>query len=144
MVVWGAVRTSRAWEIASDGCDLVQAVTDAGDLDRAEAITAPDQQARSLADPAIKVGPKNDRSLIAAALAAGHWQASINALAKINPAAVIAIADEYLNVADSIGLNGFIEGSIKPSSLAYASHHADSISRLRCPLIGIGISCGVA
>ena len=85
--------------------DLAQALTAIYGMDRAEAmaraITDPDQQARALAGLAGKAGPTRDQSLLAAALAVGHWRTSIKALVKVNPAAVIAIVDEYLNATSS-------------------------------------------
>jgi hypothetical protein len=81
--------------------NLARAAGDAGDLDRAEAaarsITDPSQQAQALAELARKAEPGRARALLAWALTTGHWLASVNILVKISPAAVISIADEYLN-----------------------------------------------
>jgi hypothetical protein len=87
---------------------LAEAAVGAGDLDRARmladraeaaatTIPNPDQRARALATLAGKAAPKRARSLLAQALTAGHWEASVVVLAQINPPAVSTIADEYLN-----------------------------------------------
>ena len=88
---------------------LVETAARAGDLDRAKALAVeaeavahtirkPDQQARTLANLATRVEPNQARSLLAQALTVGHWEASVVVLAQINPAAVRAIADEYLSL----------------------------------------------
>ena len=87
--------------------DLVEATACAGDLDRsqaladqaeaaARAIPDPERQLRALADLARKAESNQARSLLARALAAGHWGAWIEALLQISPDAVIGIAEEYL------------------------------------------------
>jgi hypothetical protein len=62
----------------------------------ARAITEPDRQLRALADLARKADSNQARSLLARALAAGHWGAWIDVLLQISPDAVIGIAEEYL------------------------------------------------
>ncbi len=85
--------------------DLARAAAEAGDLDRAEAaaraITDPDRQAQILVDIAGQAEPGRAWLLLARALTAGHWLASVGVLAKVNPASVISIADEYLSAKTS-------------------------------------------
>ena len=80
--------------------DLAEAAVGAGDLKRAEAlarsITNPDHQALALANLAKKAGPNQVQSLLAQALTVGRWETTIDVLAQLYPAAVIAMADEYL------------------------------------------------
>ena len=80
---------------------LAEVAAEAGDLERAEALAEgiknADQRARALADLARSAKPNQARSLIARALTAGHWEASVEVLMQINPAAVVAVADEYLS-----------------------------------------------
>lgn len=82
---------------------LALAAARAGDADQAEAlagaITDPGQQARTFALLADNAGPDRARSLVARALAAGHWASSVDVLARIDPAAVVAIVDEYMSTA---------------------------------------------
>jgi hypothetical protein len=89
------------------------AVAKAGDLDRAETIarsvtgrsslptnagTYRDFQAEALARLALEVPPPRARRLTAHALGRGGWQACLAALARVEPAAIAATADEYLNI----------------------------------------------
>ncbi len=98
--------TNPDWQAQIMG-ELARAAAEAGDLDWAEAaalaIIHPGRQARALADLARKAKPAKAPSLLARALTTGHWLASVDVLVHINPAAVIAIADEYLSAAPSPG-----------------------------------------
>ncbi len=86
---------------------VAEVAAGAGDLDLgkalAQAITDPNEQARALADLARKAEPNQARSLLARALTVGHWKVSVDILVKINPAAIITIADEYLSATPSPG-----------------------------------------
>ena len=79
---------------------VAEAVARAGDQERAEAlarvITKPDLQARVLVNLAKKAELNRAQSLLAHALAVGHWETSVEVLAQIDPDAVFAIANEYL------------------------------------------------
>jgi hypothetical protein len=87
------------YEQARALAELVEVVAGAGDLDRAwelaHAIIDPGRQAKALADLARKATPNQARSLLAQALTAGHWEASLVVLVQVNAAAVSTIADEY-------------------------------------------------
>jgi len=80
--------------------DLAKAAAQAGDLDRAQelarSITNPDQRARTLIDLATGAKPHQARSLLAWALTVNKWQSLLEVLTRVDPSAVIAIADEYL------------------------------------------------
>jgi hypothetical protein len=79
---------------------VVEALAATDDPDRAEAlarsITDPAWQARALTTPATHVEPALARPLVAWALRMDGWLARLRALARIQPAVVIAIADEFL------------------------------------------------
>jgi hypothetical protein len=81
---------------------VAKAAARAGDLDWGEAlagaITDPEPRARVLAVLARKADPDKARSLLARALTLGHWETSADALADIAPAAVLTIADQYLEL----------------------------------------------
>lgn len=102
-----AEATARVINIPQQGARalaaLALAAARAGDADQAEAlagaITDPGQQARTFAALAENAGPDRARSLVARALAVGHWASSVDVLARIDPAAVVAIVDEYLSTA---------------------------------------------
>jgi hypothetical protein len=84
---------------------LAQAAAAAGEWNRAEtaiqAIRHPDQQAQALSSLAGAAEPDQARSLLALALISGHWESSVGALVLISPAAVTAIADQYLRAIPS-------------------------------------------
>ena len=83
--------------------DLVKAAAAAGDLDRAQelarSITDPDQRTRTLVDLAKGAKPDQARPLLAWALTVDKWQALMEGLVRVDPSAVVAIADEYLSAA---------------------------------------------
>jgi hypothetical protein len=68
------------------------------DLATVRAIADPELRARALADAARTADPGQARLLLAESLATGHWLESVQVLAKVSSAAVLAIADEYLVV----------------------------------------------
>ena len=72
-----------------------------GDLDRAQAlaqaITHPDQKARTFVDLAKRAKPDQVRPLLAWALAVDNWRSLVEVLVGVDPRAVITIADEYLS-----------------------------------------------
>jgi hypothetical protein len=68
------------------------------DLAAVRAIADPDLRARALADAARTADPGQARLLLAESLTTGHWLESVHVLAKVSSAAVLAIADEYLDV----------------------------------------------
>jgi hypothetical protein len=80
--------------------DLAAALAAEGDLDGAEsavlAINDPNLQTRGLADLARLAESSRARSLLARALMTGHWMSPMEVLVQVDPATVIAIADEYL------------------------------------------------
>ena len=63
----------------------------------ARVITDPDEQTQTLTDLAREAEPNHARSLLARALTVSHWNASLDVLIQIAPAAVTAIADVYLS-----------------------------------------------
>lgn len=79
---------------------LAVVIAGASELDRGEVtqtITNPADRAQALADVAGHAAANQAQSLLAQALTVGHWDASAVFLARVNPVAVNAIADEYLN-----------------------------------------------
>jgi hypothetical protein len=60
----------------------------------ARSITEPDAQARALASVASAAEPAQARSCIAGALAIGRWVIPLKELARVDPAALAAFADE--------------------------------------------------
>lgn len=79
--------------------------TDTGqDLVTVRAIADPDLRARALANAAKTADPGQARLLLAESLTTGHWLESVHVLAKVSSAAVLAIADEYLDVSATMNL----------------------------------------
>jgi Domain of unknown function (DUF4062) len=80
--------------------DVSKSLARLGLLNRAKAvaelIASPDLRAAALAGLTENLEPGQARALLALALATGHWEASMDALIQTDPAAVIAITDEYL------------------------------------------------
>jgi hypothetical protein len=68
------------------------------DVAAVRAIADPDRRARGMAEAARTASPGQARLLLAESLTTGHWLESVHPLAKVSSAAVIAIADEYLNL----------------------------------------------
>jgi hypothetical protein len=84
--------------VAAETGDLNRAGTLAGLAEAtAGVITNLGRQAQILADIASDAEPSRAWILLAQALTTGHWLASVEILARANPASVICIADEYLS-----------------------------------------------
>jgi len=79
--------------------DLVPVLAGADDHDRAEAVIRciidPDSKANAMIDLA-RVAPSRTRVLLAQALQLGDWTKPLALLSQVEPAAVIAAADEFL------------------------------------------------
>jgi tetratricopeptide (TPR) repeat protein len=75
----------RATRLANQAAELTSSITD------------PDRQASVLIGLAEHVEPVRARQLIARTLRTSHWTRSLEALVHLQPAVVIAVADEYLN-----------------------------------------------
>ncbi len=77
---------------------VVAAMAAAGDLQRAEALAhavpSPYERAETIAALAAVTELNHSRSLIAQALATGHWRASLFTLAKLEPDALSIIIDD--------------------------------------------------
>jgi hypothetical protein len=89
---------------------LAEAAARAGDLSRAEAlarsVNRPDEQARALASIADVAEPARARSCIADALAVGRWVIPLKELADIDPAVLLAFADELAGFSGLLGQSG--------------------------------------
>ncbi|MEU8364375.1 hypothetical protein AB0C27_50990 [Nonomuraea sp. NPDC048882] len=86
---------------------VAQAFVRAGDRKRAEevalSITEPAMRAQALTTMSINLPPDEARSILARALAVGHWQICLPALVRIEPQAARAIAEDLLHATDLSG-----------------------------------------
>ena len=85
--------------------DLAVAVAETGDLQRARALASiigdPDEQARALADVASRHGGIQAGQMLAHVLRTRGWIATLDALALLQPAVVLAIGDDLLAQPDA-------------------------------------------
>jgi hypothetical protein len=123
-VVAGAVAAAgdsdRARALAASAEQVARSITDLSEQAEqgARSITDPDRQAWVLASLASVAEPSRARSCIAGALAAGQWTHPLPAVARIDPAALSAFADERMaSVRPPESDNGPLSGT---SDEAYA------------------------
>jgi hypothetical protein len=94
---WRVPALTRLAEAAAAAGDMGRARALAGRAEKAAGtITNPNRRAQALADLARKAAPNQAHSLLAQALTAGHWQASVVVLVQLNPAAAKTIVDEHM------------------------------------------------
>jgi hypothetical protein len=80
---------------------VAAAMADAGDVDRAEAvarsINVPYEQAEALVAVAKRCDePTRKRRLVASAFRVGRWTTPLEALAELQPSALLPLADEFI------------------------------------------------